>query len=79
MAQIGSRRSLTSHDLEELLDHVADRLLVEPCDTTLRHATGFLMHRGFDVPAVTVWLNRRGGYCDCEVLLNVAGPWWDRP
>lgn len=31
----------------------------------------WLAVHGYDVVAVTQWLKRRGGHCDCEVLLNV--------
>lgn len=79
MARTGARRFLTRAQVEELKDHVEDRLRIEPCDNTLRYATAFLASRGFDVRAVTAWLNRRGGYCDCEVLMNVGEEWRDPP
>lgn len=79
MARTGARPSLAKAQIEELLDHVEDRLRVDPCDNTLRYAKAFLAHRGFDVRAVTAWLNRRGGYCDCEVLMNVGKEWRDPP
>jgi hypothetical protein len=41
------------------------------CDNTLQGTIAWLIHHGYDVLAVTQWLRRRGGYCDCEVLSNV--------
>ena len=79
MARTGSRHSLTAAQVEELEDHVEGRLRIAPCDGTLRHAKTFLTGRGFELPAVTRWLNHRGGYCDCEVLMNVGPAWRDPP
>ncbi len=79
MATTGARRSLTAAQLDELKNHVEDRLRIDPCNGTLRHAKAFLAARGFDVRAVTRWLNRHGGYCDCEVLMNVGAEWRDPP
>lgn len=79
MAQSPPHRSLTKAQLDELLDHVEDRLRVEPCDNSLRHARRFLADHGFDVRTVTAWLNRHGGYCDCEVLMNAGDEWRDPP
>jgi len=34
--------------------------------------TEFLKEKGIEnIDKVGVWLNNNGGYCDCEVLMNV--------
>lgn len=75
MARTRAHQPLANDQLEELFDHLDDRLRLEPCDQTLRLTTAFLERRGLNARAVTPWLNRRGGYCDCEVLMNVEPRW----
>jgi hypothetical protein len=41
------------------------------CDHTLRDTLAFLHERKLDVDPIVEWLNEHGGYCDCEVRLNV--------
>ena len=54
-----------------LFDAISAQLEEHECDNTLGGTIGWLMDHGYDVATVTGWLSRRGGYCDCEVLLNV--------
>jgi hypothetical protein len=42
------------------------------CDHTLRETNQFLRSRNIDPSAVIPWLHQYGGFCDCEVLANVA-------
>jgi hypothetical protein len=49
-------------------------LWVEGCDNTLAHTTDWLKSKGLDVDATLDWLRGEGGYCDCEVILNVVTP-----
>lgn len=45
----------------------------EGCDGTLSKTIKWLKaHRRRNVSADVAWLQARGGYCDCEVLLNVV-------
>jgi putative GTP pyrophosphokinase len=47
--------------------------VVAACDGTNRRTLGFLSGiPGIDVDATIAWLKDFGGYCDCEVLYNVA-------
>lgn len=62
---------LSMHQLEELVDHVATQLESRPCDHTTRHAEAWCRARGLNVRATLDWLKTRGGWCDCEVWLNV--------
>ena len=41
------------------------------CDHTLRRTTQWLSEASTrDAPAALAWLKKKGGYCDCEVLMN---------
>ena len=57
-----------------LLDLFAylDRRIHAGCDHTLRQTQQFLRTRDFDASSVLPWLRQNGGFCDCEVLINVA-------
>lgn len=44
------------------------------CDHTLRDTLAFLQERKLDASPIVEWLEEHGGYCDCEVRLNVM-PW----
>jgi hypothetical protein len=41
------------------------------CETDLRRTEAIVGEMGFDVEATLTYLTEHGGYCDCEVLLNV--------
>ena len=49
------------------------RLEVEPCDHTLRHTESWLTSSGAgSKAAILKALRSAGGFCDCEVVLNVV-------
>lgn len=75
MARVRFREPLTNRQLEELLDHVEERLDDEWCDQTLRYAREFLVGRGLNVLRTTAWLEKWGCYCDCEILMNLDCRW----
>jgi hypothetical protein len=55
----------------ELFDHL-DENLGDECDHSLTMTTEFLKGKGIEnIDKVVEWLNDNGGYCDCEVLMNV--------
>jgi hypothetical protein len=60
----------SKEDLKELLDWV-DQRVGDGCDHTMRHTLEFIRERGFDEERVIAWLRQYGGYCDCEVAMNV--------
>ncbi len=65
-----------SHEqLDMLCDYVEDELKDRECDHTLRAADEFCRLEGLPAEAMLSWLRKHGGYCDCEVLLNVASRW----
>lgn len=48
------------------------------CDNSLRRTEAFLRSLGVWSDEVREWLGEYGGFCDCEVLLNVGGRWEKR-
>jgi tetratricopeptide (TPR) repeat protein len=64
---------LTPEQLCELERHLERTLPASPCDHTMRHTKMWLDHCGLLNPdRIREALEHRGGYCDCEVLQNVA-------
>jgi hypothetical protein len=49
-----------------------DREDAPSCDHSLRETILFLQERKLAVEPVVEWLRQHGGYCDCEVIFNVA-------
>ena len=65
---------LSKSDLKALFDWL-DETADDGCDGTLRRTQEFLHERNLPEAAVTDWLLRYGGGCDCEVLANVEEAW----
>lgn len=42
------------------------------CDGTLHLTEEFIDENGLDKESTIEWLQDHGGFCDCEVLLNIA-------
>ncbi len=57
--------------LKRLFDYLDQRLSDAPCDNTLKYVQEFIAKNCLDAMAIVSWLNRHGGFCDCEVLANV--------
>jgi hypothetical protein len=49
-----------------------------PCSHSLTETSEFLVSRGLPVEPTVRWLKANGGFCDCEVILNVAYRWGAR-
>lgn len=80
MPRAGAHPRLTRTILDDLFHYLDDRLEEEWCDQTHRYTKDFLTERGMDVGTTLRWLERSGGYCDCEVLMNVPHRgWWNLP
>ena len=62
--------------LAGLFKHLGERLERGSCDNTMRFATEFLLDfdECNDCEEALEWLEERGAFCDCEVLLNVEPP-----
>jgi hypothetical protein len=55
----------------DLFDFLRNELDHRPCDNTLHHTKAFAEQHGLFFGELAQTLNDFGGYCDCEVLLNV--------
>jgi hypothetical protein len=66
---------LPDAEFEALFKMLDKRLVTEGCDNTLRLTEAWLRKRGHSVASIVPWLKYHGGYCDCEVLLNVEYHW----
>ena len=67
----GSRFPLPEAELEALFDALDSELSSRACSHTLKFCRTWLAARGHAVEIVIEWLKDNGGYCDCEVLMNV--------
>ena len=59
--------------LNELFGFVDSRVMNVGCDHSLRHAREFINEDSLPEHSLIAWLEENGGYCDCEVVLNVEG------
>lgn len=62
-----------AYDLAGLERFLLHALVPAPCDGTLRQSQRWATHHGHDWARTQLRLADYGGYCDCEVLLNVFG------
>lgn len=63
---------LGEDELNDLLDYVDARVAADGCDHTLRFTRRWAAERERDGDELAHSLGRFGGFCDCEVVLNVA-------
>ncbi|MDO4228665.1 MAG: DUF2695 domain-containing protein, partial [Capnocytophaga sp.] len=69
----------------KLFEFLAKNLAKKPCKHTLHHTNNFLLAWQKPSAQIFPWLHDHGGYCDCEVLNNVAEYFyyqdntWDEP
>jgi hypothetical protein len=56
--------------LKRLFDHLNIRLAATDCDDTLRFTREFIAENGLSEGSIVGWLQKNGGYCDCEALYN---------
>ncbi len=60
---------------DALYDHLAHRLAeVGGCNGSLRLTLRWAMREGLSEDAIRQWAQDGGGFCDCELLLNVLDP-----
>jgi hypothetical protein len=58
---------ITIVELADLVAAVRDGLLQNVCDHSTRFGERWAADRGIDWPALRLWLDEHGGYCDCEI------------
>lgn len=63
--------ALDRAQLESLLDHVDAIVASEGCDHTRRATDAWAMQHGVGLERLHERLEEFGGFCDCEVVMNV--------
>lgn len=48
-----------------------DKRMQDGCDHTLKHTVAFIRANDLDEEATIHWIKEHGGFCDCEVVMNV--------
>jgi len=71
-AASAARMPLDRPQLESLLTHVGAAVAEHGCDHTRRAADAWAGQHGVDVELLHEGLEEYGGFCDCEVVMNVA-------
>lgn len=56
----------------QLHNHIVGNYAPGECDGTLSKSIDFAISRGWDTRKLTEFLESNGGYCDCEVIINVT-------
>jgi len=56
---------------DNLFDYLDEQIEESGCSHTLKITTLFLNENNISIEPVLTWLEKHGGYCDCEVLMNV--------
>lgn len=67
-----SSMPLTIEKLYLLFEYVNENIEKLGCDNTLRFTIRYLEENNFNKEQVIEWLNDKGGYYNCEVLINVV-------
>jgi Protein of unknown function (DUF2695) len=72
--EINAQTMTTGHPMwDRFADSIVTLLEAQECDNTLTISRELLVDmRIFDVDGSIEWLQDHGGFCDCEVLLNVV-------
>ena len=70
-AASASLMPLDRAQLEALLGHVEAAVEADGCDHSRRATDAWAAANGLDLPSLHVGLEEYGGYCDCEVVMNV--------
>jgi hypothetical protein len=65
---------VSKETLWALFDYL-DEALADGCDHSLWLTEQFLSSHNIQPELVIPWLGEYGGFCDCEVLANVADRW----
>lgn len=77
----GAATDAPEPDANECLRCYVDRMVgAHGCDTTLRFTQKWLSASSVVNPRRLLrWFESSGGYCDCEVLMNVLPDHWPLP
>ena len=71
-ADQNSEHILSEENVQELFEYIEEQLANSGCDHTLLHTKQWLKDHisPKKIDSVIAEITDRGGYCDCEVLLN---------
>ena len=61
---------LSKEELRGLFEYL-ESVEATGCDHTAKKTLSYLRSRSLDTERIVPWLQKLGGYCDCEVLANV--------
>src|SRR3954463_12254596 len=70
-AESAARMPLDRAQLEALLDHVEAAVEANGCDHTLAATAAWAAREDIDLERLRHGLEEYGGFCDCEVVMNV--------
>ena len=70
-AASAARMPLDRAQLEALLEHVDAAVAVRGCDHTLAATDAWAAEQTIDLDRLHEGLEEYGGFCDCEVVMNV--------
>ncbi len=62
---------LDRSQLEALLDHVVAAVEADGCDHTRKATDAWAIANGVELTRLQIALEEYGGYCDCEVVMNL--------
>jgi len=66
------RLPITEGQFRSLLKYVEEMIAMRGCDNTLDHAQTWARANGVSWARLSRTLRALGGFCDCEIALNVA-------
>ncbi len=55
-----------------LFDYLDEKSEEEKCDHSLKFTKEFCEENDLNFEKIASWLREHGGYCDCEVIMNVV-------
>ena len=70
-ARSAARMPLDRPALEALLDHVEAAVAADGCDHTRAATDAWAEQQGVDLDRLHEGLEEYGGFCDCEVVMNL--------
>jgi hypothetical protein len=70
-AEHAAKMPLDRDQLQSLLAHVEDRVERDGCDHSRRATDAWAAANDLDLDQLHTGLEEYGGYCDCEVVMNV--------
>ncbi len=63
--------TFTKKETESLIKYVESKLSTNPCNHSLRFAIEWAFIEDYDIDNFIEILQNNGGYCDCEVTMNL--------